>query len=157
MIFYCPNCWSELGSERQFCARCGQNISSPDEKTFTDKLLQALSHPEPTTVMRAVYILGEKGSRHAVEPLLALFKQSRDPFLQREILIALGKIGVVSAVIEALRHPSFIVRAEAANVLAKFHGEEIVSALREQALKDASEYVRETAKAALAVFEKSEG
>jgi predicted amidophosphoribosyltransferase len=63
MVFYCPNCWKELPGAREICPNCAQRISSWDEKAFTEKLMQALSHPEPETPVRAVHILGEKKRR----------------------------------------------------------------------------------------------
>lgn len=112
MVFYCPNCWKELPGEQQLCPHCGQKISSWDEKAFTDKLLQALSHPEPETQMRAVYLLGERRTQEAVGVLTQLFRRTPNPFLKGEVVEAIGKIGgdsVFSLLMEALHHPSFIV------------------------------------------------
>jgi hypothetical protein len=149
MIFYCPHCWKELPDGRKVCPHCRQNISSWDVRAFTDKLLQALSHPEPMTQTRAVYILGEKRATEALGALTRLFRQSKNPFLQSEIIDALGKIGgseAVSPLIEALYHPSFIVRGEAAKVLVKFPGSRVVKRALERTLKDPSSYVREIGK-----------
>jgi len=93
MIFYCPHCWKELPDGEAFCPYCRKKISSWDVKTFTDKLLGALCHPEPTTQTRAVYILGERKSEEALGPLARLFRQSKNPFLKSEIAAAAGKIG----------------------------------------------------------------
>lgn len=138
---------------REVCPHCRHNIFSWDVKTFKDKLLQALSHPEPMTQMRAVYLLGEKKSKSALEPLTRLFRQTKNPFLQSEIIDALGKIGgseAVSPLIEALYHSSFIVRGEAAKALAKFPENGVVKRALERTLKDPSSYVRELGKQSIA-------
>jgi HEAT repeat protein len=111
-----------MPGEQQVCSHCGQEVSSCDEKAFTEKLLQALSHPEPLTQMRAVYLLGEKKTTEAVGALAQLYKRSKNPFLQGEIIEAMSKIGgepVVSLLMEALDHRSFIVRGEAVRSLTK--------------------------------------
>jgi HEAT repeats len=152
MVFYCPNCWKELPGAREVCRRCGQKISSWDDKVFTGKLLQALSHPEPETPARAVYILGEKKTTEAVGALARLFRRSKDPFLQGEVIEAMGKIGgdaAFSLLVEALHHPSFIVRGEAAKALSRFPGTGSVKRALEQALTDPSSYVREIGKQAI--------
>jgi HEAT repeat protein len=152
MLFYCPNCWKELPGAREICPNCGQRISSWDEKAFTEKLIQALSHPEPETPVRAVYILGEKKTAEAVGSLARLFRRSREPFLQGEVIEAMGKIGgeeALALLMEALRHPSFIVRGEAIKALSKFPGNGIVRSALEQSLKDPSSYVREIGREAI--------
>jgi HEAT repeat protein len=146
MVFYCPNCWKKLPNKQEVCPHCGQKISSWDDKVFTDKLLQALSHPEPETSARAVYILGEKKTMEAVGALTRLFRRSKDPFLQGEVIEAMGKIGgdaAFSLLVEALHHPSFIVRGEAAKALSRFPGNGTIKRALEQTLKDPSSYVRE--------------
>jgi HEAT repeat protein len=152
MIFYCPNCWSELPSGQRLCVHCGQEVSVWDEKTFTEKLVQALTHSEPMTQTRAVYLLGEKRTAEAVGALKQLFRRSKNPFLQSEVIEAMGKIGgeaAVSLLIEALRHPSFIVRGEAAKALGTCSGHGIVKQALARALKDPSSYVRERGQEAL--------
>lgn len=152
MVFYCPNCWKESLDEQAVCPHCGQKVSSWDEKIFTEKLLQALSHHEPETPVRAVYILGEKKTAEAVGALTRLFRRSKDPFLQGEIIEAMGKIGgdaAFSLLVEALHHRSFIVRGELAKALVKFPENGTVKRALEQALKDPSSYVREIGREAI--------
>src|SRR6266536_2614698 len=152
MVFYCPNCWRQIPGEQQVCSHCGENVSSWDERAFTEKLLQALSHPEPLTQIRAVYLLGEKKIAEAAGALTRLFRRSKDPFLQGEVIEAIGKIGgdaAFSLLVEALHHRSFIVRGEAAKALAKFPGNGTVKRALEQALKDPSSYVREIGREAI--------
>jgi hypothetical protein len=44
--------------------------------------------------MRAVYFLGERKTRAALEPLKAAFHSSTDPYFKAEVLQALAKIDV---------------------------------------------------------------
>jgi HEAT repeat protein len=133
------------------CPYCHEHISSWDVKTFTDKLLGALYHPEPTTQTRAVYILGERKSEEALGPLVRLFRQSKNPFLQSEIVGAAGKIGgseALAFVVQALQQDSFMVRSEAAHALGVFVGDHTAKRALAAALEDASPYVRESARKA---------
>jgi HEAT repeat protein len=64
----------------------------------------------------------------------------------------MGKIGgeeALALLMEALRHPSFIVRGEAAKALSKFPGNGIIRRALEQTLKDLSPYVREIGREAI--------
>jgi HEAT repeat protein len=104
------------------------------------------------TQTRAVYLLGEKRMAETVGALRQLFRRSKNPFLQSEVIEAIGKMGgaaSVSLLIEALRHPSFIVRGEAAKALGTCSGHGIVKQALARALKDPSSYVRERGKEAL--------
>jgi HEAT repeat protein len=123
MTFFCPNCWKEMASAQQACFRCGAKVSSWGEQAYTVKLVQALSHPEPDTRMRAIYLLGETRTHSAIEALTQVYRNTADPFVKAEVIKAVGKIGGESALLlllEALRHPSFIVRQEAEKVLTKY-------------------------------------
>jgi HEAT repeat protein len=129
MTFFCPNCWKEMASDRQICPRCGAKVSSWDEQAFTVKLLRALSHPEPDTRMRAIYLLGETRIYSALEALTQVYRNTADLFVKAEVIKAVGKIGGKSALlllIEAVRHPSFIVRREAEKALRRYPGKDAV-------------------------------
>ena len=156
MVFYCPNCWTEVPDEKQGCPHCGESPAFWDGKKYSDKLIGALAHPEPETQMRAVYVIGEKQIPGSVDALVRLFRRSNNPFLQSEVVKTLGKIGASSAIpflVVALRHSSFIVRGEAARVLARFPSNEAAHAALKRSLKDPSAYVRDTAKRTLRVSE----
>jgi HEAT repeat protein len=141
MIFFCPNCWKEIAEDRLVCSQCGARISSWDEKAFTAKLVQALSHPEPETQMRAVYLLGETKAVSAFGALVQLYRNTTDLFLQAEVIKAADKIGGDSAfslLIEALGHRSYIVRREAATALTKYPEKGIVKQALGRARDDRS-------------------
>jgi HEAT repeat protein len=158
MIFYCPNCWREIADDKEACSHCGENPSSWEAKKYSAKLIEALAHPEPDTRSRAVYLLGEKRTVEAVEPLFSLFRRSVNPFLQGEVIEALGKIGGLSTIpvlMDALRHPSFVVRGEAVKALAKFPRNGRIQAALKRSAKDPSAYVREIVKDALKIPEQT--
>ena len=150
--FFCPHCWHELQKEVPICPHCGEPLASWGKKAYTDKLRQALVHPEPQTQRRAVYLLGEKQIKEAIDDLVALFHRTRDPLLAGEVVRALRKIGskpTFQALAEALFHPSFIVRAEGVEALASFPTEQIVPLLLQRALQDSSPSVRAAARRVL--------
>jgi len=94
MTFYCPNCWNEVAAEVGLCPRCGALIQQLlAEQDYVDKLIAALKHPEPTTPIRAAWILGERRETRAVEPLMRVVRECHDPFIVEAAVEALGKIG----------------------------------------------------------------
>lgn len=116
VTYYCTECWMELGNASQRCARCGAEPDKNTKRQYRDKLLAALRHPEPQTVRRVIYILGKRREACAVNALRALYEDSTDPFVQSDIINAMGRIGTPDAkdfVRRALSHPSFLVREAA--------------------------------------------
>lgn len=89
---FCPSCWSEIGAE-PVCPVCGTDVRDLAGESYEEKLLRALYHPEPTVPVRAATILGEIGSKAAVEPLIELAATSSDLYLQEAAVVALGRIG----------------------------------------------------------------
>jgi hypothetical protein len=47
VIRYCPTCWAENVYEANACTTCGASLNETG-KTFTDRLIEAIGHPEPT-------------------------------------------------------------------------------------------------------------
>jgi len=154
--YFCPFCWTEVSKDEKTCPQCSGNIEEWDEKSFTEKLINSLNHPERSTAYRVCYILGERRERVAVKPLIDLLNKTNDHFLMEEIVEALGKIGDERAVpflIKMLNNRSFLVRGKSATVLGNFNGqengqEEVIDALK-RAIRDHSQYVREAARASL--------
>ncbi len=89
---FCPCCWSEIGAE-PVCVVCGTDVRDLSPESYEQKLLQALYHPEPTVPVRAAIILGELGSKTAVEPLIQLAAFTSDLYIQEAAVVALGRIG----------------------------------------------------------------
>jgi HEAT repeat protein len=62
-------------------------------KTYVEKLVAALGHPEPTTPLRAAWILGELRAASAVPLLMDVAEGSHDLFVRAAAVSALGRIG----------------------------------------------------------------
>lgn len=92
LTYFCPSCWNEVGTA-SVCPRCGADLHDFAGESYEDKLIRALRHPEPTVPIRAATILGELGSRAAVEPLIEIASYTKDPYIQEAAVKALGQIG----------------------------------------------------------------
>jgi len=92
LTHFCPSCWSEIATE-PVCLICGTDLRDLSGESYEEKLLQALYHPEPTVPGRAATILGELGSKAAIEPLIELAALSSDLYIQEAAVVALGRIG----------------------------------------------------------------
>jgi len=151
-VFYCPLCWTEFREDVAQCPRCGASLhESLDKDEYAVKLVRALGHPEPTTVVRAATILGSLRERRAVRPLLALLDSNRDPYSLESAVEALGEIGdpdALEGIIDALARSYLRVRGKAAEALGKLKDDRAREALT-QALHDPSGYVRACARGAL--------
>jgi HEAT repeat protein len=94
MIFYCSGCWQELPRDTRVCPSCGVDVESLSlERGYVEKLVAALDHPEPTTPVRAAWILGIRKERCAVPRLIRIVRESQDPYLAEVAVEALAKIG----------------------------------------------------------------
>lgn len=92
--FFCPGCWKDFSEDIAWCPYCGLNIHEFwGSKDRIEKLILALHHPEPDTRFRAVFLLGRAKDVRAVNPLIALIKETREVYLAREAVKALGEIG----------------------------------------------------------------
>ena len=105
-----------MGVVDRVCPRCGTSPEEATSRDYLDKLVGALGHPEPETVQRAIWVLGERREAEALGALRALYEKSTDPFVQAEIVRALGRIGTEQAlelVKAAATHASLLVRKAA--------------------------------------------
>ncbi len=152
--FFCPSCWEEFTEDLSLCPHCKADLSALDRQSQVQKLIRALHHPDPTIQRRAVYFLGEKRVREAIELLVNLLDETKDYFLIEEIADTLGKIGdkeTIPVLTKLLDNPSFLVRGSAVRALAIMGSPEIGEYL-ERMLKDPSAYVRGLAYEALLTF-----
>jgi len=111
-----------------------------------------LDHHDKVVRTRAVCILASIGAENAVEPIAKVLKYDRNALVRHEAAFSLGQLGYrsgISALADAVRSDSsFFVRHEAAVALGVIGSEEARKTLNE-ALKDKSEEVRESAVVAL--------
>ncbi len=120
MTFYCPLCRKKIQEDDGTCPHCGADITSFEQKSFDEKLIQDLHHSDRETVRMAVRTLGRRRTLEAVDSLLLLFEMTDDPFLQREILDALDKIGTEDAlnfIMESLDNHIDMVRRRAWEIM----------------------------------------
>lgn len=115
--FFCPGCWADFEGDLPLCPACGLDIAAAwQSKSWEEKLLAALRHREPTTPLRAAWILGERRDPSAVPVLARLAGET----VARAAARALARIGGPEAhrcLLDLLAHPAAMVRAEAAAAL----------------------------------------
>ena len=160
MIRFCPKCWNEVPIEATVCPTCGATLI--EALSFTDKLIGALRHREPTRAGLAIDILtGWLHERRAVEPLCDLLDQATDAAILKQAATGLGRLGdqrAVPALTRLLQDTSraYVARCAAAEALGQIGGAEAERALQ-AALGDPLSSIRVTAHQALATCASSEG
>ena len=114
--FYCPGCWKDFAEDVAQCPRCGLDIPGFwNAKDLVEKLIRALHHPEPSTPIRAAWMLGRIGDTRAVSALIDMVRGTGDVYITRAGVRALGKIGSPQArvfLITLLDHPATMIRDE---------------------------------------------
>jgi HEAT repeat protein len=63
------------------------------DRSYVEKLIAALEHPEAQTPVRAAWLLGELRAASGVRALLRVIEATTDPYLAEAAIEALGKIG----------------------------------------------------------------
>lgn len=147
VTFLCPRCGTTRPPTEAVCGSCGFDLRAFEDASFDQKLLVALFHPEPETTERAAFLLGVRRSPGAAEALERRYHGTHDPFIQRAVVAALGRVGGEAAdrvLQEARAHESVLVRAEALRRLILQGGAAGEQAARE-ARADASAHVRRMA------------
>lgn len=102
-------------------------------RSFVEKLLSALHHPEPQTAVRVAWILGERHERAAVPDLIRTVETAEDGFLVEAAVEALGKIEAPRALEclkQACQHGPIRVRHAARNAVERILNEESVLGLK---------------------------
>jgi predicted amidophosphoribosyltransferase len=89
MVYYCTNCWSQIGKTEKVCPRCKANQDKLKQENFSKKLIRALNHPEPETPIRAAGILASLKVKEAIPYLLLKLKSENDPFIVEALVNAL--------------------------------------------------------------------
>ena len=122
MIAVCPMCWRTVAADARVCGACGADLDVLDERTYHEKLVGALAHPDRETVMRVAGVLAARRDRAAIPALAAaLSRYHAEPHVVVAIVRALGRFDdprARDAIAGALGHESFMVRSEAALALA---------------------------------------
>lgn len=101
MIYYCPHCWREVKAQTGICPFCRGNITMAAHRSFDDKLIAALHHPEPQTPLRVSAILGKRKTAAALPALRArlteeLKKSKPDPYLAATLIKTIYTLGGLS-------------------------------------------------------------
>lgn len=122
MMWVCPLCWELFSIRQDVCPRCGAALRRHDRLSDAERLLRALDHRDAGTAMRAAGALARWGDPEQAIPalILALRRRRHEPHVAAALVRALGAFGsgeAHEALIEALGHPSVIVRAAAAECL----------------------------------------
>jgi HEAT repeat protein len=160
MIRFCPKCWNEVPIEAIVCPTCG--VTLIEALSFTDKLIAALRHREPTRAGLAIDVLTDwLHEARAVAPLCDLIDESTDASILKQAALGLGRLGdpqAIPALTRLLQDPSraFVARSAAAEALGHIGGAEAERALR-AALDDALSSIRTAAQQALTKRVSSEG
>ncbi len=117
MRFYCPGCWKDFAVAIRVCPNCGIIVPGFwDQKDLVEKLIHSLQHPEFSTPVRAVWLLGWIKDPRAVEPLIEVIQKTRDFYLAREAVRALKQFATEEAqqFVDSLRnHPVRMIQVEA--------------------------------------------
>lgn len=112
--YFCTQCWLEVAETATVCPHCGDDMAARRTGTdYVDKLITALRCPEPTTPIRAAWILGKRHEQRAVGVLREIARQTVDAFIVEAAIEALGKIGGPAAretLCQAAHHRSVRVR-----------------------------------------------
>ncbi|NOX89280.1 MAG: hypothetical protein GXO77_09645 [Calditrichaeota bacterium] len=92
MIFFCPSCQQEVYPKTKICPFCGYDLEAYQKLQYNKKLILALGHHDGFTQRRAAELLGKRRAKIAVDVLKKVFKESDDPYLKAEIVLALYRI-----------------------------------------------------------------
>jgi HEAT repeat protein len=130
-----------------------QEMEKQFERKNEQYFRELLKHEDNIVRTRAVCILAGIADENAIEPIGKVLKYDNNALVRHEAAFSLGQLGCtngIAALADAVRgDPSFFVRHEAAVALGVIGSEEARKTLNE-ALKDESEEVRESAVVALA-------
>jgi ParB family chromosome partitioning protein len=122
VTYRCPLCAAPVSACEWDCRRCGRDTYREYKPAaHLDKLIRALRHPEPTTPIRAAWILGRIGTVEALPALISVAEHGPDLFIREAAIEALGHLGDLRAgpVLRALRRErSLLIRKAAIRALA---------------------------------------
>lgn len=120
-VRYCPACYAVNPYAATACERCGAVLVT--EEAYDERLIWALRHPDTETAVLAAELLGARGARRAIGPLLEATRSS-DPYRAAAAARALGAFVDEPRVARRLRQladdgPAIVRRAAAAALAAR--------------------------------------
>jgi hypothetical protein len=125
MTVLCPACWRVVPADATRCPHCHADIAQLHQREFRDTLFGALTHPDREMVVRAVRALAARHDPAACDAIeTAIQRSTREPHVVAGLLDALNfghDSDAQRIALDALGHPSFIVRRAATQVLEHTH------------------------------------
>lgn len=124
-LAFCPNCYARIPLDAGICPHCRTSLRDWQEKTYVERLIEALGHPLSEVRMRAIIALGWRGECAAQKRLVSCaLRHPIDVIEGLEIVNSLCLIwgngsDDTALRILSLRHPARAVRAKAAESLTK--------------------------------------
>ena len=123
----CPRCQTTRRPREVICAYCGFDIRDLVSPRFDDQVLGALFLGDPEVMEEAAFLLGLRRPPGAGPALERRYRETGNPFVQREIVIAIDQVGGREAdrvLADARTHYSVVVRGEALRRLVRRGGQE---------------------------------
>ncbi len=139
-----------MKEDEKTCHECKAGIEPLHHRSYLEKLVNLLDHPERDTRIRAAYFSGELRDRQAIKPIAEVVNRvngTQDLYFIETVAIALGKVRgeeTLPILIRLMDHPSFLVRRAALNSLNKFRSKEALKVIK-KALKDPTSIIQELA------------
>lgn len=116
---FCPHCFSELGPGQATCPVCGADVQTwLREHSDTERLIQALQHPDAAARLAATTSLGNRRAVEAAQPLAeSALAHPEDVVQGLEAVVSLARLPHGPERDQALdrleEHPAEAVRAAA--------------------------------------------
>jgi ribosomal protein L40E len=118
-LAFCPNCYARIPVDATICPRCHTSLRDWQEKTYADRLIEALRLPLSEVRIRAIIALGWRGARAAEQPLVdCALRHPIDVIEGLEIVNSLRLIRNSGSDDTALRHLSLHHAARAVRTMA---------------------------------------
>jgi HEAT repeat protein len=96
MFYICPRCFKLAKYGEKKCKYCGFDFKEISSEEYSSKLIKALEHPDHNVAVVASNIiakLGIKSEEKLIKRLIELLQEKKDPYLESDIIKALGEVG----------------------------------------------------------------
>jgi HEAT repeat protein len=147
--------------EEKICHECKTDIEPLNHRSYFEKLVNVLNHPDRDTRIRAAYFLGELRDRRAIKPLAEVVNKvgdMEDLYFVEMVAFVLGKVREKEALpilIHLMEHPSFLLRRAALYSLSEFRSKEALKVIK-KAVKDPTPIIQELAREILRAQRKAD-